>query len=1027
MALSESDRQSGPHRLMQVALRGGSAIGVVAAILCMTEVACAQVSQTSAPTDSRSGASPAPSGSDPQAQVVAQADAVRPSASATEYQGDEVIVTASRLNALGFTAATPTTVFGSEDIEAQAKPNIFDAIAQLPSLQGSTGISTGNGGTSNGRNGLSSFNLRGLGSSRTLTLLDGQRVVPANISGVPDISQFPQLLVRQVDIVTGGASASYGSDAVAGVINFITDTRFEGFKYNVQVGETTYGDGQGYTIQGAAGASLLGNRLHIQASAEFGHEDEIGPGGFGVNNGPSGRDWYRAPAMQTRTVAGTPAGAPQLTPILFAQDYQFAKYGLITAGPLQGTAFGEGGAVYQFDYGSSGVPSGAANGAVSNCINAFCEGGDLSGNVGNGASLRAESDRHVLYGRASFELTDHIELFGTANFARVRTEATPNPGAFKNANLTIQCSNPYVPASVQAACATNGITSFQFGTANAQFPENIRLQPTREQQRFVVGAQGDFNLFGKSWRWDTYYQNGVSDTDLQISNITLTPRYNAAIDAILLDGEIVCRNAAARASGCAPMNVLGNVAPSDAAWAYVAPESGPYQESHQKQEAFALTFSGSPLDGWAGPIPIAFGIEKRRESYSTTADPYGDGTSTISPNTAAYPADPLLNDSQGNNWYAGNFHRGSGEYDVTEGFVEIGVPLVDSEALGNADLQLAARHTDYSTSGKVNTWKVGLSYDLPFDGWRVRGVRSRDIRAPNLSELFAPAQVTNVTVLNPATGTSLTILNQAVGNTELRPEIGNTTEFGIVLSNPSWFRSFNASVDFYRIDVAGQIASPSAQQVVNLCFDGQQVYCPDVFLTGNAANPNRVTVRQFNLASVETQGIDFETSVRLPMGEDGTLTLRALATYVDKFVQNPGLPGQISRDLAGENTGEIPKWKALFIQNYESGRFSLNLTERFFSSGVKNNNYIECQFPDCPAPTTQNPTISNNQMDGAIYVDVGLNYEAADFASIYFRIDNLFNHDPDPVYANQPNNIGANASLYDTLGRYFRLGVRGEF
>src|SRR5690349_18031124 len=154
----------------------------------------------------------------------------------------EIVVTGTRIRSTGFTAPTPTQVLGQADLERAAQPNIFTAITQLPSLQGSTGATTGTFSTSSGQQGLSSFSLRGLGTIRTLTLLDGQRVVPANVTGVPDISLFPQLLVERVDVVTGGASASYGSDAVGGVVNFITNKKFEGFKANVLTGVTTYVD-----------------------------------------------------------------------------------------------------------------------------------------------------------------------------------------------------------------------------------------------------------------------------------------------------------------------------------------------------------------------------------------------------------------------------------------------------------------------------------------------------------------------------------------------------------------------------------------------------------------------------------------------------------------------------------------------------------------------------------------------------------------------------------------------------------------
>ncbi len=245
--------------------------------------------------------------------------AAQPEASPTE-----VVVTGTRITT-GFNAPTPTTVIGEDQLQKNAQPNIFNAIAQLPSLQGSTGASTGTFSTSSGTQGLSSFSLRGLGPIRTLTLLDGQRVVGANVTGVPDISMFPQLLVKRVDVVTGGASASYGSDAVGGVVNFITDTRFEGFKANVQGGITNYGDDEQVLVQGAYGTALLDDRLHLIVSGEFDNEGGVGAGNFGTDLA-GGRNWYRATTLLNTGV--TDNGLPQFNYRDYAQPYQYVTFSL---------------------------------------------------------------------------------------------------------------------------------------------------------------------------------------------------------------------------------------------------------------------------------------------------------------------------------------------------------------------------------------------------------------------------------------------------------------------------------------------------------------------------------------------------------------------------------------------------------------------------------------------------------------------------------------------------------------------------
>src|SRR3954454_6503757 len=190
---------------------------------------------------------------------------------------EQVTVTSTRLQAAGFDAPTPTTVIGAADLAAQAKPNIFDSLKDLPALQGSTGASAQAGTTSNGLIGLSALGLRALSPLRTLTLIDSQRVVAANLNGVVDVSMLPQLLIQRVDVVTGGASASWGSDAVSGVVNFIIDKKFTGFKASLQSGISTYGDNWGALYQMAAGTSFAGDRGHIEASAEYAHDDGVDP------------------------------------------------------------------------------------------------------------------------------------------------------------------------------------------------------------------------------------------------------------------------------------------------------------------------------------------------------------------------------------------------------------------------------------------------------------------------------------------------------------------------------------------------------------------------------------------------------------------------------------------------------------------------------------------------------------------------------------------------------------------------------
>jgi outer membrane receptor protein involved in Fe transport len=934
----------------------------------------------------------------------------------------EVVVTGTRITS-GFNAPTPTTVIGEDQLQKNAQPNIFNAIAQLPSLQGSTGAATGTFSTSSGTQGLSSFSLRGLGTIRTLTLLDGQRVVGANVTGVPDISMFPQLLVKRVDVVTGGASASYGSDAVGGVVNFITDTRFQGFKANVQGGITNYGDDEQVLVQAAYGTALLDNRLHVIVSGEFDHEDGVGPGDFGTDLA-GGRDWYRATTLVN--TGQTNNGLPQFNYRDYAQPYQYARYGLINNGPLQGIAFDQSGVPYNFNYGSGGAPLG--NGRVSNCFpgNSFCVGGDLSGAPGSGASLKSELERLNGFGRIGFDFAENNEAYVTVNVAQVKTANQPSPG-YNRPNLTVQCANAFLPQLVRDRCAAAGITEFNFGTSNGGFPDP-RVQTDRRQYRFVGGLKGKFGVAGSDWTYDAYYEHGITIADIDVDNTVLQNRYVAATNAITLNGAVVCADPAARAAGCQPINIFGGSAPSSSALAYVTPENGPFQHTKLTQDVASLNFSGEPVELWAGPLAVAFGGEYRREYYRVRADPYGAGVTPLSPNSDAYPADPLLNAPLGSNWAAGNYKNGSGKYEVYEGFLEINLPLFDSESIGRANLNAAGRGTHYSTSGTVWAWKVGGTWDTPLEGIRLRAVTSRDVRAPNLSELFAAPTVTTLPNFNdPFRNRAVQIFQNTIGNPDLKPEIARNTELGIVLSRPSWLPGLSLSFDYYNIKLNGVVSSLSPDQIVRFCFEGNQAFCGGFELNSPTQGGNFVNVQPFNLASWKTSGFDIEASYQWsqPLGLPGNFTVRALGTHVREFLVNAGIAGVDQVDNAGVNIGATPDWKWLAIQTYDNDKFSLTLQERWFSDGVFGNQYVVCST-GCPESTGNHPTIDRNRMKGAFYVDLGGSLNVTEQVTAFFKVDNLFDHDPAP--APQTNTgLDVNPALYDTLGRIYRAGVRMRF
>ena len=749
-------------------------------------------------------------------------------------------------------------------------------------------------------------------------------------------------------------------------------------------------------------------------SAEFTKENGIDSPGFG-EVGANGRTWYNNPALQESTKAMQAAGAPRFKSITDAQHIQYAKFGLITDGPLKGTAFGPGGTPYAFQYGTD-------------CVGNFCIGGDRAGSVGAGTNLAMNFKREVGYSRVSWNLDADNEIYVTGNWAQVASAFSPNPGAAKQGNLAIKCDNAFLPASVAAGCASGypGGT-MSVGTANAEFPANINVHPTRTQRRFVLGADGSFALFGKDWKYDAYAEHGENTTVIHVQDITLNPRYNFAIDAVkdAATGQIVCRSVAARAAGCIPINIFGDVPINMAGWNYIAPVNGPMQHTDSSQNVASFNINGELAEGWAGPVAIAFGAEYRREDYSVRGDPYGAGVAGVSPYGPSYPQDPTLS-ATGDNWFAGNYHNGQGAFNVKEAYVEVNLPFLKSDSWGEANLNLADRQEKYSTAGNANAWKVGATWKTPVDGLRLRAVSSKDVRAPNLSELYAAMTVTNQAV-NNAQGSSVQIQQRNVGNPGLVPETARNNSFGIVLSQPGWAPGLSLSADYYDITIKNVISSLAPQQEVDLCAGGNQNVCSAVSINGPAGT-NYVLAQSFNFASLHTRGVDLEGAYRTKLaavGLPGSFTVRALATRTIHAISDPGVPGTVPSEGAGNMTGSTPKWKALLSQSWESGKLGLQLSERWIAAGVFSNEYIECKT-NCPLPTAAHPTIYDNHMPGAVYFDLGGNYTVSKQVTAYFKIDNLV--DRAPVLVPQTNlSIGINPALYDALGRTYRAGVRMSF
>jgi iron complex outermembrane receptor protein len=913
---------------------------------------------------------------------VAAVMAYAPAAFAQDAVGEleEVTVTGSRIVRDGYDAPTPVNVLGAAEIAATSPANIADFVNTLPSVAGSTTAANSSGSLSNGAAGISALNLRSLGTGRTLVLFDGQRSVVSAATGQVDTNTFPQSLIERVEVVTGGASSAYGSDAIGGVVNFILDKDYTGVKSSLEYGETTYGDGQNWKFNVTAGGAFSDGRGHALFSAERVHQD-------GVQT--IDRDWNRGGHFAIRNPVTT-AGAPFY---IFTDQVGISAYtpgGLITSGPLRGVYFGVNGAVNQLAYGQvSGQ---------------WMVGGDWdyasSGMVGTN-TLIPDEDRDSFFGRVSYELTPSLNVFAQASYAKY--EGLSYYISPTQTGIVIQRDNAFLPASVRAQMVAAGVTSFQMGTSNIDMPASGSAME-RETERYVVGADGDFGAFGLDLTWDAYYQHGKTKTHEQLTPTWQNQRLALATDAVFAPGgQIVCRSTlTAPTNGCVPLNRFGHGVASQAALDYVLGE--PYRNQEFTQDVAAFNVTTNSIEGWAGPISLAAGAEYRKEKMGGFVE-------------AQYQS----------NWKYGNFRVTEGEYNVKEAYLEALVPL-----FAGMDFNGAFRVTDYSTSGTVETWKAGLTYK-PIEDVMLRASASRDIRAANMSELYdsGTARSNSVNI----NGTSVAFVQNLQGNPTVAPEVADGFGVGIVLS-PRFLPGVQASIDYYDIKVDGVISFVSAQQTADYCYlQGVQAYCDNLKFAGTTLQ----TIDLFydNLNSMTAKGLDIEVSYRTDLDSlvswgAGSLTLRGMFTH---YIENVTDDGVTAIDQAGANTSSTPDWVYRLSAMYDLDPFSFNVTARGVSDGVVSNAYTEC-LTGCPASSSPYFTINDNSIEGEVYVDVSATYSFTAGqvdGQAFLSVKNLFN--TDPVLLGNPGGLGAentvgypqtNRNLYDTVGRTFRIGLRLE-
>lgn len=920
------------------------------------------------------------------APVSPQAGQTAASANATLQ---EVVVTGTQIGN-GYQAPQPLTVLGTADLDRNAPINIADTVNQLPQMglggttahNSSQSISDGNAGTNN-------LDLLSLGANRTLVLLDGVRVGASAITGfnnnggAVDINVFPQALISRVDVVTGGASAAYGSDAISGVVNFILNKTFTGLMGNVEGGVTTYGDDRQYSGSLTYGTGFNDDRGHflLSGAADF---------TSGIPNGSAARSWVN----QFWGIVGNYSAAPGQPFYVVSNHVGISAYtpgGLIYYGPLTGIDFGPGGVPRMFNFGSPNDGYGMVGGD-------YQETGAEDGQ--GDASLDARLSRQNLFARLSYDVSDNAQIF--AQFDTANTHSLVYCcGA--SVYSTINSGNPFIPASVQAQMTAQGISSIYLATYNNTSLGFNGSENNRLFDQYLVGANGKF---GAGWTWDVYATRSTTALDSHTVNNYNENNMALATDVVTspTTGLPVCASTLTNPNnGCVPYNPMGIGVNSQAAIDYVAGNAQLNQLL--AEDVVSATLRGSPFSDWAGPVSLAAGVVHRNESVSASADPI----------------------SEMNGWWDGNFHPTNGSYHVDEGFLETAVPLAKDAFLAKSlDFNGAVRETDYSTSGTVTTWKLGLSWS-PYSDLRLRATRSRDIRAPNLGELFAAGQSETEGVVDPFKNNQ-TVQFEAIttGNRALQPERADETTAGIVFQ-PSWLEGFSASFDWYHINIGNSIITTSYQVEIDECYAGVQAFCK--FIQTSPSGQLTIYIEPANTAYIRTQGFDIEASYSKRLSDlinsaTGAMNIHLLATHVGNLTTVNS--AEEALEEAGATT--VPTWRYYLVLGYDTDRFSAAWTGRGFSSGVLSNDYIQCTTA-CPTVAPPYFTINDNHLPGAFYMDASLTWhlkhEASSSQDLYLTVQNLANINPSGSAAVTLSAFqGAGPTPYETLGRIFRAGFR---
>ncbi|MEY2854577.1 MAG: hypothetical protein RL030_1709 [Pseudomonadota bacterium] len=998
---------------------------------------------------------------------------------------EEVTVTGSRIqHAVGMSTPTPVAALSSTELTAMAPASIVEALTQLPQFYGSATDANFNTGTNGffGTPGGGSLNLRGVGTKRTLTLLNGRRVVPASIFGGPDINMFPEALLARVETVTGGASAAYGTDAVSGVVNYILDTNFTGFEGRAQYGMTERSDGNNSEFALTFGDDI-GERFHLLVSASHSKQDSI--------ETIEDREWYQGWALMTNPATGAGTTTPRylrLPDVLSTaatfdgviQAWQSATgntqltntgnaLGAAVAGPGR-MVFDASGNASAFVY---GTPQSTATGLA-----------HYGGNGGSGTdyntdryNLLPESERNSAFLYLNFDLTENTDLFVQGMYSDQTLTAVNVGGAFTSQGsptFSVFRDNAYLPAALRTTMTNSNIGSFTFGRMGHSLDlagAGAYVEQTTEVLSATAGFQTrmDSEGFMKDWTLDGYYQYGKSDVDAAQQGGIRLDRIYLAVDAVVdpATGRTVCNVTlrSGRYPDCVPLNLFGRGQASQAAVDWVTgfdpgvpvtttpylpgfpPETYSYVGDEYKhrlidltQHVFEVSANGPLFDGWAGVISGAVGAHYRKESVdqrlqASQGNPAGDPS--VRPVAATNGVQGIRGVAAGSSANSTEFQFSRvpfvrGSYDIKEVFGETLVPLYSGDSwLRSSNFSGALRWADYAGSGSIWSYKVGLDAAMA-GGVRLRGTYSRDVRAAGMNERFdRTGGAGNVTDYGLAGTPTYGVTTTSQGNPTVKPESADTFTAGVVYQ-PGWLTGFDMSVDWFSVSLQDAIERYTAGDIVDRCYRGGQTdLCayiqPRDPVTGRILF---VTLEYLNLNEAKVSGVDIEmgySHATSMLSDNERVGARLFGSWLGENSQTTY--NGVKTDLAGVAGVQLPRWKVTGNLNYTAGPFSAFVQGRFIGAGRLGSLY---NFTN-PTTGIYSYDVESNRVGSVTYVDARFGYTfdmGEGTVELFGNVSNLLDRDP-PVIPSPIGGLTSSATqyttAYDYLGRRYTLGVNVKF